>query len=379
MDPPLKLGLYDLINTNESESRKQHQHVTKAEYSPVGSSRKLNLLLQRSLRYSYRQRYCRYCPTILCELLFPLILIGLLALTRHETEALSKWIDMNSLFASRHSYHHQCPQNRNTTITTSLSTDSIKNCFKVQPCSEGRRLRLCYSKTASSITNFVFQPITNDIKVLVERAKTRLKNMNCTNIKVSNQNMGDKNDSHLLQNETKNTVIIDFGSTSNLKNRHNLDYKMIVQTSSIVPKTDPVDLSFLSFLHPSFIRDQSNVMDSHDYDFEAATSPNFSYAKMPIGSRLPEFSDVKMFIDALLIGYQTNRNITFELQRAPITCTPYRRDFIFESGSAYVTIVLMFIDFVYFIPYLILLISLIREKNAKVKEILKVIGIEPIL
>jgi hypothetical protein len=35
--------------------------------------------------------------------------------------------------------------------------------------------------------------------------------------------------------------------------------------------------------------------------------------------------------------------------------------------------------FVFFLRYLILLTSLIREKNAKVKEILKVLGIEPIL
>ena len=63
-----------------------------------------------------------------------------------------------------------------------------------------------------------------------------------------------------------------------------------------------------------------------------------------------------------------------------------------------VTIILVFVDFIFLIPYvggqfgesgayvcasvfsyLILLMSLIREKNAKVKEILKVLGIEPIL
>ncbi|CAF3806236.1 unnamed protein product [Adineta steineri] len=340
MDSSLTLGLNDPVNTNELESRKQHQHVTKAEYSPIGSSRKLNLLLQRSLRYSYRQRYCRCCPTILCELLFSLILIGLLALIRHEAEALVEWINKNSLSESRNSDYRRCPQNRNTIITT---------------------------RTASGIINFVFQPITNDTNVLVERAKTRLKNMNCENLKVRNQNMDDKNISHLLQHETENTVIIDFSSTFNLKNDHNLDYNIMVRMPSIIPKTDPIDLSFLSFLHPSFIPDRSSLIDfSNTYNFE--------------DSGLPEFSDVKMFIDSLLIGYQTNKNIEFELQREPIICTPYREDLLFESGSpVLITIVLMYIDLVYFIPYLILLISLIREKNAKVKEILKLLGIEPIL
>ncbi|CAF3912977.1 unnamed protein product, partial [Adineta steineri] len=370
MDSSLKLGSYESINTNEYsilEPRKQHQRVTKTEYSPIGSSRKLNLLLQRSLRYSYRQRCCRCCPTILCELLFPLILIGLLALIRHEAKALFERINEDSPSFSTNLYRLRCPQIENTTITTSLSTDSIEHCFKFQPCYGHRELRICLSDTALAINNFVFQPATNDTNVLVERAKTRLENMNCTNIKVWNQNMDDKNVSHLLQNETENTVTIDFGSTSNLKNGHNIDYNIMVRTPGIIPKNVPVDLSFLAFLHPSFIPDRSNLIDfSNIYDFK--------------DSRLPDFSVVKMFIDSLLIGYQTNRNTEFEIQRTPIACTPYRQDYLFsKSGRALVAIAVIFTDLVYFIPYLTLLISLIREKNAKVKEILKVLGIEPTL
>jgi len=74
-----------------------------------------------------------------------------------------------------------------------------------------------------------------------------------------------------------------------------------------------------------------------------------------------------MFIDSLLIGYQTNRNIEFELERNPMRCTPFRRDTIFgtirfifeifilyfllESGSIIVTIILVFVDFIFLIPY----------------------------
>ncbi|CAF4202417.1 unnamed protein product, partial [Adineta steineri] len=127
MDSSLTLGLNDPINTNEysvSEPREQHQHVTKAEYSPVGSSRKLNLLLQRSFRYSYRQRCCRCFPTIFCELLFPLILIGLLALTRYGTNALFEEMNKNSYSDPRNFDHRsQCSQDQNSTIPTSLSTN----------------------------------------------------------------------------------------------------------------------------------------------------------------------------------------------------------------------------------------------------------------
>ncbi|CAF4093815.1 unnamed protein product, partial [Adineta steineri] len=346
------------METPIGKSEPRRQHLTKAEYSPIGSSRKLNLLLQRSLRYSYRQRCCRCCPTILCELLFPLILIGLLALIRYGTNKINTEMNENPNSFPKFG-RPQCSQNRNTTIT-SLSTDSIKNCFKFPPSYRRREFTLFHSQTALDITNFIFQPRTNHTNVLVKRAKMRLKNMNCTNTKVSNQNMDIENDTHLLQNDTENTVIINFGSTSNLKNEHSLDYSIMVRMPSIIPKTDPVDLSFLSFLHPTRIPDRSNVTDKNNRE----------------GSELPEFSDVKMFIDSLLIGYQTNRTIEFKLERKAMICTPFRRDVLFESGSTLVTI---FVDFVYFIPYLILLISLIREKNAKVKEILNVLGIEPIL
>jgi hypothetical protein len=82
---------------------------------------------------------------------------------------------------------------------------------------------------------------------------------------------------------------------------------------------------------------------------------------------LPEFSDVKMFVDSLLVSYQTGVDIGFELERTAMICTPFRRDFIngkvedhsderstltfiSESGSALVTFVIIVIDFVFLIP-----------------------------
>ena len=37
----------------------------------------------------------------------------------------------------------------------------------------------------------------------------------------------DGNDTQLLQDEQENTIIIDFGSLSNLKNQRNLDWKYL--------------------------------------------------------------------------------------------------------------------------------------------------------
>lgn len=53
---------------------------------------------------------------------------------------------------------------------------------------------------------------------------------------------------------------------------------------------------------------------------------NINYRR---GSQLPEFSDVKIFIDSLLISYQKNTTISWNIQREVIRCTKYRMDILF--------------------------------------------------
>lgn len=40
---------------------------------------------------------------------------------------------------------------------------------------------------------------------------------------------------------------------------------------------------------------------------------------------------MKMFIDILLMEYQTDRSIDYELQRNVMACAPYRDDFLFSK------------------------------------------------
>ncbi|CAF3715850.1 unnamed protein product [Rotaria sp. Silwood1] len=256
--------------------------------------------------------------------------------------------------------HRTCPQNINP--TTTLSNDLLKKCFKFPPSYPGRRWISFESETIFDKINLVFHPMANETKELVKRAKKRLEQMNCNNMKVWSQNINDGNDSYLLQNQKGDTIIIDFGSITDLKNKRNIDYNIMVRKLYTIPKNDPIDMSFISFLHPTLIADRSDIMDDNNKDQ---------------GSKLPAFTDVKIFIDSLLIGYQTNTNIEYELERTPMICTPFRRNLIFENGLS--SLIIFLIDFIFLIPYFILLTSLIQEKNAKVKEILKILGIEPIL
>jgi hypothetical protein len=160
-----------------SPTQNSRQRLTRGEYAPIGSSRKLNLLLQRSFRYSYRQRCCGCCPTILCELLFPLILLAILMLSRYGTNALVRELNDNPDSVPTNSNRAQCSQALNQTAT--LSKDLFANCFKFPPSYKGRNFIPSDQRTVSNKTNIVFQPKTNDIDQLVLRAEIRLAEMGC--------------------------------------------------------------------------------------------------------------------------------------------------------------------------------------------------------
>jgi len=61
----------------------------------IGPIEKVNLLLHRSIRYSYRQRTCRCCPTICCELLVSFLAISLLVLLRYVLNKSVPMIDLS--------------------------------------------------------------------------------------------------------------------------------------------------------------------------------------------------------------------------------------------------------------------------------------------
>ena len=149
--------------------------MPRERHSLIGPSRKLNLLLQRSFRYSYRQRCCQCCPTILCELLFPLLLMTLIALTRYGTNAAIKEINKGP----RSSFNRpRCSQDDNTSLTS--SNDILAKCFQFPP----RYKDVKSSFNASGKTNMIFQPMTADTEQLVQYARLRLAQMNCMDTQI---------------------------------------------------------------------------------------------------------------------------------------------------------------------------------------------------
>jgi hypothetical protein len=174
-------------DTNKSNPMSQsdtlRQPLIKTEYKPVSSSQKLHLLLQRSVRYSYRQRCCKCCPTILCELLFPIALIVLLILTRYGINRLAEQTTTDDGNLPGTFNQHPCSQNINTPPTS--SNDIFAKCFKFPPSYQGTSWGGGSSSSdVSNETNIVFEPDRGDVKELVQRAATRLIAMDCQHTKV---------------------------------------------------------------------------------------------------------------------------------------------------------------------------------------------------
>lgn len=160
-------------------------YLNKNEYSPIGSTRKLTLLLQRSLRYSYRQRCCGVCPTILFELLFPVIILAILALARYGSNELIRELNEDPASVPKILEHKRCPQNLDTPPT--LSKDLFKKCFEFPPSfdpPDWKMTDIFNLNPVERITNIIFQPETHETQKLVDLAKERLKVLKCDKIPI---------------------------------------------------------------------------------------------------------------------------------------------------------------------------------------------------
>jgi hypothetical protein len=166
---------------SEQQRETVRQPLIKAEYEPVSSSHKLNLLLQRSARYSYRQRCCNCCPTILCELLFPLILIALLVLGRYGINRLAEVANESGQNVGP---LNQRPCSRDLNTPPTSSNHIFTKCFKFPPRFQSGDWGSFSPDNVSNKTNFVFEPVRTDINELLPLATKRLIAMNCTNTEV---------------------------------------------------------------------------------------------------------------------------------------------------------------------------------------------------
>lgn len=154
--------------------------LIKTDCEPVNSSHKLKLLLQRSARYSYRQKCCGLCPNILCEILFPIILIVLLGLARFGINKLNDQVNKPGSGPPDPTMGTPCSQN--ASLPPISSNDIFKKCFQFPPRYADRWFGDDYN--VSNQTNIIFEPAGAETDELVNLARARLQQMDCSSTDV---------------------------------------------------------------------------------------------------------------------------------------------------------------------------------------------------
>ena len=166
------------ICSTMSSRRPGHEKLVLPQCKPIGACRKLALLLQRSLRYSYRKRTCRCIPHIILELLLPLMTMSTLLLFRYGSNELTLLLaDRNGTRATLIS-DNSCSQDLNAPFIS--SNDISAKCFEFPP--SYKRLSFLSSRrqpTSPLPTAMIFQPEITDVIELGVLALKRLGKMNC--------------------------------------------------------------------------------------------------------------------------------------------------------------------------------------------------------
>lgn len=157
------------------------QNAGEAEKLPAHSAQKMQLLLQRSVRYSYRERCCRCLPTILCEMLIPILVIILFGLNWFlANKALNEMQEQKQKLMSTDD-PSMCPQN--FSFPTTSSNDILAKCFRFPSDYISDRYR-SYASDEPDPIDLVFQPISNDTITLAQQARQKLSEMGCDHIRV---------------------------------------------------------------------------------------------------------------------------------------------------------------------------------------------------
>ena len=147
------------------------------EHEPIGNIRKITLLLQRSLRYSYRQRCCGCLPNICLEVLCSFVTISVLLLARYGTMQLKNVTERDNKTQKIFFEQPKCSQE---IIPSSISTnDRLKKCLEFPPAYK------TFSSAASlNISGIVlnFRPKTSDTNQLETLAERFLSKLNCRDV-----------------------------------------------------------------------------------------------------------------------------------------------------------------------------------------------------
>ena len=161
---------------SSKESGLEKQNLT--EYRPIGSLRKVALLLQRSWRYSYRRRTCRCIPHLVYEFFFPLMAMVVLVGIRCASNEMGNIITSDNRTTNSIFFGRSCPQDLDSPLISSENISS--DCFLFPP-SFAKSTVIDFSDGSVSTvrTAMIFEPMTDDANQLALLVRKRYTQMGC--------------------------------------------------------------------------------------------------------------------------------------------------------------------------------------------------------
>ncbi|CAF1436607.1 unnamed protein product, partial [Rotaria sordida] len=336
------------------------------ENKSSSSLEKLILLSRRTIIYTNRKRFCYCIPLIICELIFPLFLFGIIIYFSHylfnktnidenNKEKLNNYLfDLNE--------NEKCSQNPFDEYLNN-ETNSKKQISFENNCLNDLFFNK-YSKTniiirflnKSNDSDYLFNELINDIKKKLKQTNCSL--LNKTNLILWNDLSEEyKKDDYILFNENNSfNSIIDIEQLSSHVFFYNIILTMPQYNKFKEKLRKKIDYSFL----------QRHQHPAEQIDLFKMSFPSYLY--------------IKIFIDSIVINLMLNEDLSiiYSWNHRSISCTSYRHHKTIPTRWSFILMEIA-LSIIYLFFYFIISNSIIQENNEKVKEILKIIHIQPLI
>ncbi|CAF0751595.1 unnamed protein product [Didymodactylos carnosus] len=332
-------------------------------------------------KYTWRIRFCGCIPIILCELFLPVVLLGVVFVVQYFLGNNENVVDVTKSVRKRRQNIGEILGNIPDQVKCPITIDDNKKLLNPQWSDRCLLFPKIYDRDTPSIypdgemlnDQFIPTQLYIDglygqvLKSFLNGMKEFLTEHQCLNtsmhvrtvktiLQPSNKiPISEKQTAFLLNNKFGNRIIVEFKNFD----KYNIEYNIIVRA----PRNTTVRKDGKFRLNHEFLYSLHTPSEIHDSQKE-------QFAK---------FSNIKMAVDIVAARYFSHKpKLNLKIQRKSLTCTKYKSEQnVFDRVPLRVNQV--FLNMIFLFSYFILANSIIKERNQKVKEILKIINIPPLL
>ncbi|UJR24690.1 hypothetical protein I4U23_006063 [Adineta vaga] len=317
------------------------------ENRQTSSLTKLILLSQRTIRYTIRVRICRCIPVILCELIFPLVILGIIIYCSHD---LLNTKETNEILSSSSNETETCFEDLQKKFQFyNFENDCLQiehKIYQKQFSKVNLILRfLNQTNENKDLLNILIQRINNHLQFCKLKGKTNFLLWNHLN----------KN-SILFDEENGFNFIIDIHQLTSIIFSYDIIVQMPKEKTFLEKIIHKIDFSFL----------QKHQHPTEQFDLFSKSNP--------------PFSNIKIFLDSIVISILLNekKSLIPSWTFSRITCTSYRHHRTIPTRWSFILIEYS-LSITYLFYSFIIIHFILQEKNMKIKEIIKIIHIQPLI